>query len=405
MPETGNQRSIPLTPPTLTVGGWEPNRAQSLLINAALLPDERALACFEQWLAHSAHHPIDSASWRLLPLLRDNLLDLDLNHPALEEIRPIQRYNWLRNKIHLNRASQALEMLHARGSRTMMLKGVPLLLRYYTDMGLRSMEDFDILIPSDEAEETVAFLIENGWHPPFIRSELNSEWIQSHHSLNFTNDEETRLDLHWHIFPERLAADADKPFWNTSIAIDVNGVATRALDATDELLATCLNGLRWEKVPPIRWIGDAMMILEAEYAIDWERLMTRAAELEQFSAIRVALSTLRFDFTANIPDETIRELNYRRPAARDAFEFLRRIHPPDRASIGQRFRLHWRRYEMLKEHNPELLKFPGFPRYLQREWSLASWLHAPFAAAGKLSSSLARRLRRNSRSRTRTKNP
>lgn len=395
---TENRYSIPLNPPTVTAGGWKPDCPQTLLLNAALLPDERALECFKRWLKHCAKHPIDSASWRLLPLLRDNLLDLDLDHPALDEIRPIQRYNWLRNKIHLNRASQALEMLRGRGSRTLMLKGAPLLLRYYTDLGLRAMEDFDILIPSDRAEDTVAFLIGSGWRATFIQSDLTPAWIKSHHSLNFVNEEDTRLDLHWHIFPERLEPDADEPFWKASTELRVNGAVTRAFDATDELLATCLNGLRWEKVPPIRWIGDAMMILEAARSIDWERLMARAEQLEQFSAVQVALTCLRFDFTANIPDETIRELNRRRPTARDAFEFLRRIYPPDRAPIGQRSALHWQRYLMLREHDPELLEFPGFPRYLQKEWRLSSWLQTPFAAVGKLASAAGRRFQRKPQS-------
>ena len=405
MPDSKKRHSIGFEPPTHTVGGWRPDRAQTLLLHAALLPDDRALASFKRWLTHNETHPIDSASWRLLPLLRDNLRELDQTHPALDEIAPIVRYTWLRNKIHLNRAAQVLEMLHARGVKTLMLKGSPLLLRYYTHLGLRSMEDFDILIPTDQAEATIAFLIKSGWTPLFIQSELTPEWIRSHHSLNFVDDDETRLDLHWHIFPEHVAPDADAPFWDASVEFDLHGVATRALDATDELLAACLNGLRWEKVPPIRWIGDAMMILESGEAIDWDRLLARAKDLGQLSAVRVALTSLRFDFTAAIPDETIREINAQRPTARDSFDFLRRIHPPDRATIAQRSRLHWQRFLMLREHDAELLRFPGFPRYLQREWRLSSWLHAPFAAVRKLSSTLARRLRAKSKANSANKTP
>lgn len=374
---------IPFAPPTHTIGGWFPDRSQTLLLRAALLDKEHAAPAFESWIRRPSKTGIDAASWRLLPLLAWNLKRLGLDHPLLETIESIHRYVWLRNMVHLNRARQAVELIEGLGVATLLLKGAPLVQRYYEDPGLRSMEDFDVLIPSDKAWDTIQFFIENKWQESFIQSKLDREWVAHHHSLNFVGPDDTRLDLHWHVFPERVLPGNDDAFWSNAEPVEINGAATLALSPTDELLAACLHAIRWEKVPPIRWIADAHTILQTGASIEWRRMIEQADQLGQLLPLRAALSMLRFQFDAPIPDETLRALNVHQPDNRERYELLRKIYSPDAANLQETLSLHFHRYKVCLEEWPEFKGPAGFCRYLQREWKLDDWKKAPFVAASK----------------------
>jgi len=376
---------IPFEPPTRTVGGWLPDPSQKLLLQAALLERESALPAFNGWLKRASRACIDAASWRLLPLLAENLKRLgQAPPPLLQRIESIHRYIWLRNMVHLNRARQAVQMIESQGVRTLLLKGAPLVHLHYKDPGLRSMEDFDVLIPTDKAWDTIQFLLRKRWRESFIQSKLDREWVANHHSLNFVGPDDTRLDLHWHIFPERVQPGNDDAFWNHAQPLEFNGAATLALSPTDELLAACLHGIRWERVPPIRWIADAHVILRGGASIEWRRMVEQARALGQLLPLRVALNTLRFEFGAAIPDETLRKLNAHQPDNRERYEFLRKVYSPDAASLQEALSLHSHRYKVCLEEWPEFRGPVGFCRYLQREWRLDDWKAAPLAAVSKV---------------------
>ncbi len=374
---------IPVQPPTRALGGWRPDGLQTLLLKASLGDAGSATPAFHRWIARASLRPLDVVSWRLLPLLGRNLDNHGETHPIREPIKPIHRYIWLRNTVHLNRARQALEFLAQQGIDTLALKGASLVPRYYRDPGLRPMEDFDLLIPQDKAWDTIQLLIENGWRKDFIQSRLDRDWVASHHSLNFVGPDDSRFDLHWHVFPECVNPDDDREFWNRAVPLEIGGVKTLALHPTDEFLAACLHGIRWEKTPPIRWIADTLTILDSGEAIDWGLLIDQAASLGQLLPLRIALTILRFEFDAAIPDETLRILNAHRPGSRETYELLRRIHSPNAATLFETLTLHRLRYQVCLAEWPEFAGPAGFCRYLQREWKLADWRAAPFVAAAK----------------------
>ena len=386
--------AIPFDPPEHTVGGWLPSNAQKALLRACLLtaPDA-ANAAFQDWLKRMNGRRFDAASWRLLPALAHNLGQLGIDHPILADIEPIHRYIWLRNKIHLNRAAQAFDTLTANGNPCIALKGVSLLLRCHDDLGLRSMEDVDVLIPTENAWDTVRFLTEQGWQAPFIKSQLDQDWLASHHSLNFIGPDDTRLDLHWHIFPERVEPGADAGFWQDAVPLDLCGAKALALDWTDELLTACIHGICWERVPPIRWIADAHAILRAADKIDWNRLLARGESLRLLLPLRAALNLLHFDYSVPIPVETLRRLNAHRPDASERLQFLRKIYSDDDATLLDALRLHGQRYRVCVEDWPEFKGPIGFCRYLQREWQLDDWRAVPFVGAGKVARRAARTAR------------
>ena len=385
---------IPFEPPEHTTGGWLPSPAQKSLLRACISSDAAvANAAFQDWLRRMRGQSFDSASWRLLPILARNLRNQGVSHPILDDIEPIHRYIWLRNKIHLNRAARMLNTLNGQENRCIALKGASLLLRCYGDPGLRSMEDFDVLIHTENAWNTVQFLINEGWQAPFIKSRLDQRWLASHHSLNFIGPDDTRLDLHWHIFPERVEDGADAGFWENAVPLEVGDAEALALDWTDEFLTACVHGIRWERVPPIRWIVDAHAIMNAAGTINWNRLYDRAAGLRFLLPLRVALNLLRHEFSLPVPDDVIRRLNVHRPDAAERLQFLRKIYSDDNATLSDALELHYHRYRVCLQEWPEFRGSIGFCRYLQREWQLDDWRAAPLVGAAKLIRRAGRTLR------------
>ena len=77
-----------------------------------------------------------------------------------------------------------------------------------------------------------------------------------------------------------------------------------ALNPTDQLLHTCWHGARWNEVPPIRWVADAMAILGASAPeIEWPSLLKKAERHRIVLPVKDALEYLKKKFDAPVPDE------------------------------------------------------------------------------------------------------
>ena len=108
--------------------------------------------------------------------------------------------------------------------------------------------------------------------------------------------------LHAATFP-----GADSAFWDDSVPLSLNTMATRALNPTDQLLHVCVHGFTVTEVVPIRWIADALTILRTSQ-IDWRRLTKLARHLSVSIPLATTLRFLRDTFPTPIPCEVLGEL-------------------------------------------------------------------------------------------------
>ena len=120
--------------------------------------------------------------------------------------------------------------------------------------------------------------------------------------MEFADARAQRIDLHWHLLPDSCWPGADDEFWERASATALRGARVSVLDATDQLLHTCAHGVKWEHVPPLRWIADAAMILgDPSVAIDWERLVRLADRLRLILPLRDALTHLESTLGLPVP--------------------------------------------------------------------------------------------------------
>src|ERR1044072_7842383 len=117
-----------------------PNAAQETLLRAALSIDGSASHDFQRWLGmvdFEGH--IDEGSFRLLPLVWARLRAEEFDHPLMPRLKGVYRSCWARTARNGMLASEVLDILSAASIPTLVLKGLPLSLAFYSEQALRPM--------------------------------------------------------------------------------------------------------------------------------------------------------------------------------------------------------------------------------------------------------------------------
>lgn len=209
------------------------------------------------------------------------------------------RYFWSRHQILFAGRPALLAALHARGIPTMVLKGAALALSVYRDPGVRPMEDFDLLVPRRRALEAMAVLESEGLRPVVPDHE---RLVEVSHACLFEQDHERAVDLHWRLLATDSRPRADDSFWADARSLLVGGVPTLALSPADQLLHTAEHGVRYDPVPPLRWLADATLIIRtAGRDLDWDRLARETLARELVLPVRETLEYLREELDVNVP--------------------------------------------------------------------------------------------------------
>lgn len=357
------------------VGGCWPTREQEWLLRAALLRGGESLAAWEQWHARVDIEENDLGSYRLLPLLYRNLSAQRVTDSALDKIRGIYRFAWSKNQLLIYSALPLLKAFREAEIPVLLLKGAALGVACYHDGGTRPMDDVDVLVPEDRFEEAVRIVREAGWTTE--RTHGLRE-LPIRHAIAFERANRAHLDLHRHVFTGDLRPRTDDAFWEASVPARLGMEEVRVLSPADQLLHVCAHGVAWNKVPPIRWIADAMMQLRASDntgdTLDWDRLVERARYHGYVIHVREALRYLRTNLGAPVPGEVIARLDALPVSARQRREYALHTAPE---TAGRRALRHYYRYLRVAEsgrlHKPPF----GFPRYLQHYWRLESLWQVP----------------------------
>ena len=357
-----------------------PTREQELLLRAAWWRGIEAIDAWEKWRLSVDLSALDAGSTRVLPQLYLNLRANGLDPLLLEPFKEVYRQAWSDNQRHFQHASALLQRFHDAGIKTMALKGAALIANYYKDFGARPMGDFDILVPTDQRAAAITLLALWGWRP--------RELLPVYNSRAFIDTENHEIDLHWHVLQECLDANADADFWSGAMHARIGDVSTFILNPTDMLLHICVHGFRWTRVPPIRWVADAMVILNsAAGGIDWARLIAQAKTRALVRVMREALSYLREQMNAPIPGETLRRLKGLPISRLERLDYQARTIPPRLFGV----KVYWVGYLRLARTSP-LGPF-GLVEYLRRVWDLKHGWQVPLFALGRLRFELRWRMR------------
>jgi hypothetical protein len=356
--------------------GNRPSEDQSLVLHAALDDEEAALAAWRRWRQTVDFDAVDHGSSRLLPLVYRNLGPDSLDAEAALRLKDLYRRSWSHNQVAFKRAGAAIGALESAGIPTLVTKGASLAILSYGDFGVRPMDDVDVLVPIDCTEDAIDALSAAGWSH---HHDDPSSWTQVHHSLGFAGQGGGNVDLHW--FSLWQPAN-DEELWRASVPLELDGVATRAPSAADQLLLACVHGTPWSPLAPFRWIADAAAVVRsAAGQLDWAHLVSEAKRRRLTVATGAALTYLRDEFGIAVPEEVPEQLREARVLRHERAAF-RAACKPD--SPSRTLQMAWDRYRRLRDLDTGSPRPAGFIQFAQRFWGLESIWQLPLHAAGAL---------------------
>jgi hypothetical protein len=291
---------------------WLPNAAQELLLQIALGESaERVERDWARWKSLALLADVDGDSFQILPLAYRNLTLLGIDDAELTKLRGIYRYTWSRHQLLLRTGGEAISALTDSGIGTMILKGAALGLAHYRDLGVRTMFDFDLLVPPDRVLEAMNVLNRNfSPDPPAVSPQ---HWLPVRHSTAYRDAAGREIDLHWYSL---WHSAPDDDFWEASLPAQISGVETRVLCPTDQLLQVLAHGAWWSSSARLRWVADAVTVIRTsgDEGIDWERFGDRARAHCVAPNLVAPLTYLCERFGQDVPEETLRGLRRARPS-------------------------------------------------------------------------------------------
>ncbi len=351
-------------------GGCWPTPQQELLLRACLLHGKDAIAAWEQWKAAVDIDKIDPGSNRLLPQLHQNLSAQGVKDPLIQKLKGVRRLTWYRNHTSFRAMAAVLRSFRDAGIQTMILKGAALTLLHYKDYSLRYMNDFDILVRTEQAKTATDLIVSSGWVPkqkPLEPQEQSTRaYFSVRHAREYKDAADYELDLHWHVLLECCHKSADDDFWNRAVPVKVHGIPTCALNPTDQLMHVCVHGVAWDLIPPFRWVADAAMIMNTSgLEIDWNRIVGLARQHRLTLPLKDTLGYLRNLLDIPVPLPILQQIKNSPTSKAERVEYEARTYPPEQIGLALTFWLYYRRYLRLMENAGLFHKLIGFPRFLQ----------------------------------------
>lgn len=359
-----------------TASNCLPTPAHRLLLQAALLNGDAALQAWAVWTASNDITAIDEGSFRLLPLVWHNLNRLGARSALMARLKGVHRQSWYRNQLLFRETAALVGRLEEVGIRTMLLKGVPLALQYYQDEGVRPMSDADVLVRPEDVPRAVAVLRESGWRP---HRDPDAWPPEPRSSWSFNREDGREIDLHWRAVGPR---ETDDPAtWESAVPLDLGGTATRSPGAADLLLHVLLHGLHWSPIPTVRWIADVSAIVRgAGTALDWRRLLDRAATLRVMPAVARGLRYAADLVRLELPESVKSELEHARLSPADRLALWSQM-TENRWSIAVRM---WFEYRGPARTGLRPARVAGLRRYLRGRLMISRDVNLALALGGRL---------------------
>lgn len=295
-------------------GGAFPNLSQELLLKAALLDRDISIPAWQEWRKKVDFElDVDHGSFRLLPLAYQNLSSNGYTDDLVNgRLKGIYRQAWIKNQQLFYKTANVLETLHGAGIRTAVLKGIALTELVYKNYGTRPMADMDILVPFTSAHDAIEILENSGF--TLQDAHLLEHNLHYGRGIAFKDDEDTEVDLHWHITSHAHENIEMTDFWDEILPIQISGVQTHILCATDNLFHAIVHGIRRNPEPPIRWIADAVTIINSEdVEVDWQRLIYYSKKLRVYLQIKEALLYISDVYNARIPESVVSQIRDYKP--------------------------------------------------------------------------------------------
>lgn len=241
---------------------------------------------------------VEAASLKLFPKIFSKVshsASLDTFGPILKSS---YRFHWARNSLLKTMAAEISILLKTEHIPHFFYKGIALLQTIYeADVGIRPMEDIDILISPNQMKKTIRLLQKSRWI-------VCTPYNESRYSPLFTHEitlkrNSTYLDLHCAVWGGIPTSQNSAFRFLTSSAVSEQGILPVLLP-TDQLFILLKQGIEETPTTHLLWILDSLQLIETS-DIDWNRLSESSQLFGVGLQITASLQILHSHFVTSIP--------------------------------------------------------------------------------------------------------
>ena len=193
--------------------------------------------------------------------------------------------------------ARALEALAASGLVPVVLKGVPLAERLYGDAGHRASTDVDLWVPPAEAGRARQALEALGLRPA-ARNEPHHLELHGPEGL---------VELHLYPLSPFGELVEGAQLWNRAVEARTGDLRHLRLAPDDELLYLAVHATH-HLLQRLAWVYDLKLLVRAEPALDWDRLVRTAEETRTSALAFYALDAAARLLEAAIPARVLSAL-------------------------------------------------------------------------------------------------
>ena len=237
-----------------------PTREESLALQASLLDGDRAIDAWRE--LSSTTGPEDAGIVWIAPLLMANLRRLVPDDPWVRGNPHFLTLAQLNGRAVTKSAEEILRCLAEAAVPTMALKGLALGASVYDSPGLRTVSDLDILVPGKDLFRAMEALTRHGLRSGSGEPKCVADLRANHaHVFYPPKRHELSIDLHWHVLASARGDEEDTSFWSAARPLMVGSQKTLGLSPEDQLLHVLVHGVRWTRMPHVRWVADAALLL------------------------------------------------------------------------------------------------------------------------------------------------
>ena len=267
-----------------------PDEQESLALQASLLDGDRAIEAWKK-LSITKREEESGIAW-IAPLLMANVARLCPDDPWVRENPHFLTLCELKGRAVSESAQRVVGLLSAAGLRTLALKGLALGATVYPSPGRRTVSDLDVLVPRGRVFDAIAALKASGYRAG-PKEPKSADDLRAHHAHAFypSHGRDQTLDLHWHVLASARHDSDDEAFWAEARPLNLGAHESNTLCIEDQLLHVLVHGVRWTRMPHVRWVADAAMILRNNQPFRIERFLEM---IERYDVVTPVHEGLRF---------------------------------------------------------------------------------------------------------------
>jgi hypothetical protein len=355
------------------------SQEQKLFLKACFLSQEGAVSAWRDYQQNFDLDHIDSAAYRLLPLLYRNLSVHYPDAPDMVKLKGIYRKTWYQNQLKLRTATEVLKCLESISVRAMLLNEAALVLGVLGDYGFRLIYDIHILVPATSALSAINCLTKAGWQ---TQRSISSASITFDSCVPLMSSSGERMVLHWRFLVGMPSELEQALIWGHASSVPLpDGFKVHIPMSCHQLLKHCIDPVGSNCSPALHWLADVMVGIEMlKTTSEWDTLVNLAQRSYYAVRLKSTLIAVNESIEDFLPAEAIHAFYGIPSSSVEKLEAF--IDKSRKLSLLRNPMSKLTQYMRIATHTDVDNQTFGFMNYLQYVWSLKhSWQIPKYVAS------------------------